>query len=195
VIKTAEGKKFSTAWARLGEIYFREDGDEKKSEKYLLKALDLNAADEEASKFLQFLAARAKERGDLGKFVEINEAVVKRQPTNGQVWNNLAWYYHSRRQLTEAVKYYEKALEHAPNDVVIKCGAAKAMNDLNRNREAEKLWQDALAIDPNNVDALMNYGWFLKKHGRPKEAAEKFAKVVEVDPGNRRAQAELDRLR
>ncbi|MBN2491396.1 MAG: tetratricopeptide repeat protein [Planctomycetes bacterium] len=195
VIQTAEGKKFSAAWARLGEIYFREDGDEKKAETFLLKALDLNAADVEAAAFLQFLAARAKERGDLGRFVAIQEAILKRQPTNGQVWNNLAWYYHDRRQLAEAAKHYKKALEYAPDDPVIKCGAAKVMNDLNRNQEAEQLWQDALGIDPNNVDALMNYGWFLKKHGRPKEAAEKFAKVVEVDPGNRRAREELERLR
>ena len=195
VVKTPEGQKFAPAWSTLGEIYYRDDKDEKKSERCLLKALDLNAADANAFKWLQFLAARAKEGGNLKRFLEINRAILKRQPENGQIWNQVAWYYHNRRQLKEAVPYYEKAMKFAPRDATIRCGAGKVMNDLGRDKEAEKCFLEAVALDPNYVDALMNLGWFYKRRGRTAEAITQFERVLKVDPQHMRAQRELAGLR
>jgi tetratricopeptide (TPR) repeat protein len=194
LLKTAEGKKFASAWARLAEIVFEQDKDEKKAEKYMLKALKLDPNDAGAAKYLQFLAARAKERGEISRYLDINRAILKYQPKNGQVWNNLANHYHNSRQLNEALKYYAKGLEYAPNDEDIKCGAAMVYNDLNRDQEAEKLWKAALKINPKHVLSLMNYGWFCKRRGRRQEAIQLFSRVLEVDPHHARARRELDSL-
>jgi len=194
LVKTAEGKKFASAWARLAEIVFEQDNNEKKAETYMMKALKLDPNDAGAAKYLQFLAARAKERGDVSHYLDINRAILKYQPRNGQVWNNLANYYHNSRQLQEALKYYAKGLEYAPNDEDIKCGAAMVYNDLNRDPEAEKLWKEALKINPKHVLSLMNYGWFCKRRGRRAEAIQLFSRVLEVDPNHPRARRELDSL-
>jgi len=195
VVKSKEGQKFSSAWVRLGEIYYKEDGDEKKSERHMVKALEQNPRDEKASEFLQFLATRAKNRRDMTRFVEIIKKILKYQPENGQVWNHLAWHYHSRRQLREALKYYEKAVKFAPNDAIIQTGLGKAYNDLNENAAAEACFKKAIAIDPEHVDALMNLGWFYRKHGKLEKAKALFERILEIDPGQMRIRRDLEGIK
>ncbi len=195
VLKSREGKGFSSAWSRLGVIYYKEDADEKKSEQHLLKALELNPRDENASQFLQFLAAKAKDDGRPARFVEINRKILKYQPENGKVWNHLAWYYHSRRNLKEAMKHYVNALKFAPKNPEIKYGAANAYNDTGKFNMAQKIYEEAVALKPDYVDAWKGLGWLYRRTGQLVKAKGAFEKVLELDPNQMGIRRDLEGIK
>lgn len=195
VVKSREGRGFSSAWSRLGVIYFKEDNDEKKSVQHLLKALELNPRDESASLFLQFLAAKAKDDRRPTRFVEINKKILEYQPENGKVWNHLAWFYHSQRNLKEALKYYVNALKFAPKDPAIKFGAANANNDTGKFDVAQKLFEEAVALKPDYVEAWKGLGWLCRRTGKLVEAKAAFEKVLELDPNQMGIRRDLEGIK
>jgi len=85
---------------------------------------------------------------------------------------------------TEALKYYDQALELAPDHELASAGREKASKSLKKaNIELPNL-ERKLRDKPGDVKALLKYGQALLNLNRKEEAIKAFDKLIERDPQN-----------
>ena len=71
-------------------------------------------------------------------------------------WNNLAWAYSHKGMFDRAIALWKRALEIAPDDVLLNYNLGSIYANIGRDEEAINYWRKALAIDPNCEDAKRN---------------------------------------
>lgn len=89
--------------------------------------------------------------------------------------NGLAEVHSESRNPLEAVRYYQLAMQHFPEDEVSYCGLANLYKQGHRLREALHSYEDVLKRFPNSLIALTSYAEVLLELGRCEEAL----KVIE----------------
>ena len=93
----------------------------------------------------------------------------------------VAEQFMEKNQSTEALKYYQQALEYNPNSVPALINIA---NFETVAATAEQLYQKALSLSPKNFDAHLNYAVLLHKQNRLNEALEEYRQAAIINPNS-----------
>ncbi|MFB0561918.1 MAG: tetratricopeptide repeat protein [Candidatus Lokiarchaeia archaeon] len=89
-----------------------------------------------------------------------------------------------RGEFEEAIKYYDKALEIDPQDIVAMANKGTALDQLGRYKEAIECFDKVLEINPKDVEALNNKGSSLIRLGKYDEALKHFDDALTISPLN-----------
>jgi len=99
---------------RLTE-YFEATDIKSKADRIIVRAVRQNAGSSDTA--LVDLAVAAKRRGDPGSAEDLLKQAISRNPTNWRACRELAELFrHDYQKLGDALRYYEQAASHAPND-------------------------------------------------------------------------------
>ena len=88
---------------------------------------------------------------------------------------------------TQAIQYYDKALDIDPNLVLALTGKANVLFGLRNYTQAIQYYDKALAIDPNDKVALTGKGLSLNDLGNYTQAIPYFDKALAIDPNDKLA--------
>ncbi len=107
---------------------------------------------------------------------------IAQEPENVQHYVDLGNLLFDATRFSEAIPYYQKALELNPNqpDVVVDLGVCYFQ--LENYDKAKELFQKALDIAPNHVTALYNMGIVDIRMGNVEGLIEAWTKLIEVAP-------------
>src|SRR2546425_6374597 len=83
---------------------------------------------------------------------------------------------------TEAITFYDKALEINSTDINVLYNKALALDYLGRLDEAITYYEKVLAIKPDDTDTLSNIGLSLDSLGRHAQAITYYDKVLAINP-------------
>ncbi len=89
----------------------------------------------------------------------------------------LAWH---RGLTTEAITYFQRAIERRPADAKVYGYLADALNQAGDLPGAHRALEQALTFDPRNSRALNLMGRVLDRMGRPEEARDIYQRVREL---------------
>jgi len=89
-----------------------------------------------------------------------------------------------QRKYTDAITYYDKALQINSTDINVLYNKALALDNLGRLNEAITYYDKVLAIKPDDIDTLNNKGLALDSLGKHDEAISYYDKVLEIDPAD-----------
>lgn len=98
---------------------------------------------------------------------------------------------HVQGRLDEAVKAYEKVLEHDSNNKYALYNLGLIQQTKRRPKSAEKFYRRALAVDPDYVPVLFNLAILRAGGGQVEEAINLYRRVIELDPQNAGAHLNL----
>ena len=131
------------------------------------------------------------------QLVEDQRATVAANPNDAAAMALLAQYLQLSGNSTEAVQWYERALQINPNDIGIRLNFADMLTQSGRQADSELQYQRVLAIDPANIQAVFYLGdlyqsW--KPAPRTPEAIAQFQQVVAIGPGSVLATTARERL-
>ncbi|PYV81507.1 MAG: hypothetical protein DMG05_29865 [Acidobacteria bacterium] len=76
----------------------------------------------------------------------------------------------------------KKAVESAPNNLVLLTELANKLYDAGRHDEAIPYYRRAMALEPNNPDISTDLGTALFYTGKPDEAIAQFNRSLQLDP-------------
>jgi tetratricopeptide (TPR) repeat protein len=94
----------------------------------------------------------------------------------------LGYFHYIIKDHSNAIAYYDKALEIEPNGAYIWLNKGAAYDSLGQYEDAIKCYDEALRIDPKYVDALVNKGLVLNNLERYQEAIASYDKALEIEP-------------
>ena len=83
---------------------------------------------------------------------------------------------------TDAITYYDKALELNSTDTIVLYNKALALENLGRVNEAITYYDKVLAINPNDTYSLNNKGLALDGLGKHDEAITYYDKILAINP-------------
>jgi len=129
--------------------------------------------------------------------IENQRATVAANPTDASAMALLAQYLQLGGNPTEAVQWYEQALQINPNDVSIRLSFADMLTQAGRQADSELQYQRVLTIDPGNIPAIFYLGdlyQFWKPEPRTAEAIAQFQQVLSAGPDSALATTARDRL-
>ncbi len=135
--------------------------------------------------FLTGIARRMlKEYGEALKAFTAAELIAQttdRKRLNEFFYFQMASTYERKGDIEQAVKYFEKTLDLAPNfaEALNYLGYMWAERGENLDR-ARDLIEKALKQEPENAAYLDSLGWVLFKQGRPEEALGHLLKAIEL---------------
>ncbi|RME60209.1 MAG: tetratricopeptide repeat protein [Candidatus Dadabacteria bacterium] len=137
----------------LGNIFVKE-GRLSEAEKMYLEALKLEADNVSA---LQGLGVVKASEGELDKAIEYlrKAARVRDDPIT---FYNLGKIYEAKGLLSEAITFYEKALNSGGSDIKIKLALAEAYYKSGRNEDSVRVLKGILNEDENNLAAVKLLG-------------------------------------
>jgi len=121
----------------------------------------------------------------LGKTIEAKELltkILKKEPKNFQVLNNLGLVCTELNEYKQAEEYYNKASDLNSNfpDPLVNLGNLKT--NQNKNEEAKKLFIRALKIDDKIIPAKIALAGYHEQLGNFIEAKKIYKEVLEIDP-------------
>ncbi len=95
---------------------------------------------------------------------------------------NQAIQLHSKGNIPEATKYYQKIISQGYKDPRVFANYGLILKNLGKLQEAEKSTRKAIELNPNYALAHSNLGNLLKELGKSKEAELSFRKAIELNP-------------
>jgi tetratricopeptide (TPR) repeat protein len=190
-VATEDGRRLAGVWADYGELLFVEGEDLAGAERCLVNALALEPQNRKAYTTLTYLVSRAVRARDIDRAIALTRIILKHQPQNGHEWGILAGFYHNRKQWTEALQYYAKAEQYAPEDPHIKMGLGKLHNEIKQYEKSDRYFTQALALDPDHLESLKDYGYLCRKTGQLGKARRLWERLLELDPGQQRIRRDL----
>jgi tetratricopeptide (TPR) repeat protein len=101
-------------------------------------------------------AITAHQEGRLEEAERLYRSILKKQPTNLDINNNLGVLLHNLRRLDEAEASYRKAIELKPDYVEAHSNLGVVLKDLNKFDEAEASYRKAIELKPDYEEALLN---------------------------------------
>jgi len=89
-----------------------------------------------------------------------------------------------QRKYTDAITYYDKALQINSTDINVLYNKALALDNLGRLNEAITYYDKVLAIKPDDIDTLNNKGLALDSLGKHNEAITYYDKILDINPND-----------
>jgi tetratricopeptide (TPR) repeat protein len=126
---------------------------------------------------------RALTLAEQGKFAEtiaILQSLAQANPTQWQLWHDLAVCHLAQANFLPAMQAIEQALGQAADDPVLHTSYAVAMRVAGNLEPALEKLQQVTAATPGHVDAWRNYAALLLAAGKPKEAAKAVAQLKQL---------------
>ena len=185
------------AWARLGELYYRNNNKEK-AEECFRKTLKLESDHPQA---ILGMARLAGDAGNWQQAADMLEAALKKNPHFGPAHDYLAICYgklgkdkEKRRheglgadagfQMPDPLVHDLYDLSASPSILITQAQIAKTSGDLTR---AEKLFRRAVELAPDSMDTHFALAKFLMSPGvvnrtRMLDARQHLERAVELDP-------------
>ncbi|MFZ5569101.1 MAG: tetratricopeptide repeat protein [Thermodesulfobacteriota bacterium] len=141
-----------------------------------------SSADAQTAKELFDEAGRLAEKGNMEQAQPLFDKAIQLDPSMAGLANfRLGTAFAQQQNFTEAVKYYEKALESKKNEPIIYMNMANAYLALHRPDRAVDCYKRITELDPKAVWAYHNLGsLYLQMKAYP-SAVEAFNKVIEID--------------
>ncbi|MEQ9448312.1 MAG: tetratricopeptide repeat protein, partial [Rhodospirillaceae bacterium] len=136
-------------------------------------------------------AFQAHQAGQLSKAVRLYDAVLKKDPAQGDALNLKGIILQTRERHAEALALFERAAAALPNFPDVPFNMANTLKALERNDEALAAYDKACALNPGYADARLNAGTLLHKLGRTTEAIASFREMVRIAPADPRAHYNL----
>jgi tetratricopeptide (TPR) repeat protein/mono/diheme cytochrome c family protein len=110
------------------------------------------------------------------------EALIRRDPSNTQLRDDVAVLYMELNRPSEAVPHFEANAAMKPDVAAAHFNLGTALTAVGRVDEAIVQYQEALRLRPAYGRAHNNLGTALLQRGRAKEALEHFVEATRVDP-------------
>lgn len=121
---------------------------------------------------------------------EISQLLDQRQndPRNGKICNTIGFYYYKIKDYRNAVQYYLKAIELAPEYPLSYNNLGVVYLKLQQYEGAEKCFRKAIELDPEYIKAICNLGSTCFKMNNHAEAKKwyKIAKKLDLEYVNQR---------
>lgn len=124
------------------------------------------------------------------------ETVVAKNPGDAESMLLLANMLANSGRLSEAIPYYQKAIDRKPDDASARLDFARALSDSDLNGDAELQFKKAIAIDPRNQDAHYYLAELYSRWQpvRKSEAIAEYQNAFEIDPTTLIGQKSRDAL-
>jgi tetratricopeptide (TPR) repeat protein len=130
------------------------------------------------------LAYEHYQAGNLQWAEEICREILKVQPDNAHVYNNLGIILDKKGQIDEAITCYRSALQFDPTLFDVYYNLGNALKEKNQLDEAIINYRKALQLNPNLCDAYINLGIALKGKHQLDEALTCYQKALQINPDN-----------
>lgn len=117
--------------------------------------------------------------------------MLQRWPDDVQAWSGRGDMAVANDQLSDAVRYYQKAVEFRPLGFEYWLNLAKTARAGGDAVLADEAYREALMLQPDNPAVLLQVGQFYAETKRTAEAREIFERVLQLQPGNREATDQL----
>ncbi len=117
--------------------------------------------------------------------------MLQRWPDDVQAWSGRGDMAVANDQLSDAVRYYQKAVEFRPLGFEYWLNLAKTAWAGGDEVLADEAYQEALMLQPDNPAVLLQVGQFYAETKRTAEAREIFERVLQLQPDNREATDQL----
>ncbi|MCX7793028.1 MAG: tetratricopeptide repeat protein [Thermodesulfovibrionales bacterium] len=170
--------------------------NEKKSELHSItsKGLIASAQEPEASdrRELLYRANSLEQRGEYEKAIEYYEQILKTDPSDHRILNQIAYLYIKLRLPDSAIHYAQRIRELRPGYVPGMINHSVALIMKGEYKEAEKVLVEIISIEPYNKTALYNLALILEKEERLGEAEEFYKRLSSA--GDIRGNEGLKRL-
>jgi Flp pilus assembly protein TadD len=135
-------------------------------------------------------AAKVRAMKDAGNWnlLVINAAEwTRRQPTNRDAWKELSLGYVQLRQWNDALDATKKAVEVAPDDLLMWQTLGQVYVNLRRPVEALEAFQRATALNERDVGSWVQQGLLNIQLRRLPDAKAAFERALAVSPGDAEA--------
>jgi tetratricopeptide (TPR) repeat protein len=130
--------------------------------------------------FARLRADAAKAGGDYPGARQAYEALLARDPNNGDLLNNLATTCLALADAPAAIRLLERALTVAPDSPVALTNLAKAHSQEGSSAAAIDAARRALDQAPRSVDAAVELGRALRLSGQQRDAIGQLARALET---------------
>ena len=107
---------------------------------------------------------------------------LKKNPKAWVAYSNLGTVLAARENTTQAIEYFQKALELNPKYTEAWNNLGSAYSDLKRYDEAIDAFRSALDVQPDYSTAENNWGLALARSGRSSQAIQHFEKALKLTP-------------
>ena len=129
-------------------------------------------------------AITAHQGGKLEEAEVLYREVLKAQPTNEIINNNLGLLLYDLSRPDESIAFYKKAIETNPDLVEAHYNLGNTLKKLKRHTEAEKSYKKVIELKPDHQLAHNNLGITIHELGRLDEAETRFKKAIELNPNS-----------
>ena len=101
-----------------------------------------------------------------------------------QQFNEKGNSYHRSKEYDQAIFYYQKATQEAPNDSVLQRNLAGSFTAKNDDNGAIPAYVKSLEIDPSDANTHNDLGCCFTRQNRYSEAITSFERAIAIDPSN-----------
>ena len=99
-----------------------------------------------------------------------------------KTYNNMALSQFKKRNYSQAIKYYDKALNKNPNNIDALNGKGASLYHLNNHSSALVYFDKVLDINPNHISALLIKGKITFNYkGKSNEALSYYNKILKIN--------------
>jgi tetratricopeptide (TPR) repeat protein len=128
----------------------------------------------------QLAAYNAASEGKTKEAIELYKEALKKEPSNGYIYADLAKLSEQANKVDEAIGYYENAVKYAPSEAVFQYSLAELYQKKNLTDKAVAAYQKASELEPKNFYlhfALMNTFRELKREDLAKKEEAKLSEI------------------
>lgn len=113
---------------------------------------------------------------------ECANQLLQMYPEDKKVQLDVGFYYFNKRDFTNALTYFNKAIELDKNFAVVYNLIGYCYSGLNQNEEAEKAFKTYINLKPDYANPRDSYGELLLKMGKIDESIVQYKKAIELNP-------------
>lgn len=139
-------------------------------------------------------ATAGHQSGDLQKAITLYKQLTLDMSDQPEPYHRLAMIYAQQGQYSEAVPWFEKALERHGKNPMYLTNFAETLQRLNEDNRAIDLLRQTLQLQPEFVEAKQKLATILKKTGHFPEATGLFKGIIEIEPKHYPAYFQLGTL-
>jgi tetratricopeptide (TPR) repeat protein len=142
---------------------------------YLEKELQRNAAN---PRVLVLMGQICLNTGNLDRSEKYLRAALQLDNNDAEAWSQLGGVYEERKDPTQAMSCYEKALSLKPDLLFTLLNAGQLADRTNDSLQGEGFYRRAAQLDPQSPEAANGLGLALAKQGHLDEARQYFQKAI-----------------
>jgi len=122
------------------------------------------------------------EKGNSAAVIAEWEELVKEDPDDARIQNNMGASLARAGRFEDAIPYYQRSLELNPQYNTIHNNLGRALFAVGRLDEAIQQFERGLEIYPDSTELYNNLGRALAQEGRFNEAKKAFERAIEIKP-------------